>query len=373
MMREIGPGLVAVCIALALTSVATADEVRFDGQNFMAGKLKRLERGKLYFDTPATGTIPLEWDNVGSVTSSQQLEIELTDGQLLYGSLVPSEKAGELTIRRQRTQGGGGSVLGHIVGSLTGKKESDPESGRADGELVSQPMLQVVRITPIEEEFLERFDGSLSAGMSLTKANDYQQFNFGLDLEYLTEKYYSTLDARALITDSEDSGKSEQEQLQIRTSRRLQNRWYTGGLLAFESNEDLGIELRSSVGMAVGRNILNTNNKRLLLDGGVIYTKEEVAASSETTDSAEGFVGLQYEWFSYDDPEFDLITQLRVIPSLTESGRVRGNLSVVFSWEIFKDFSWQLSFYDSYDSDPPGGDDVSTNDYSVVTGVAWDM
>ena len=372
-MRETGLRLVAVCIALAIAPVTTADEVRFDGQSFMVGELKRLERGRLYFKTSATDTISLQWDKVGSVTSSQQLEIELIDGKLLYGSLAPSGKAGELSIRRQHTRDGSESVLGYFVGSLTGAEESDRESASTDGGLVSQPMLRVVRITPIEEEFLERFDGNLSAGMSLTKANDYQQFSFGVDLEYLTERYYSTLDASALITDSKDSGKSEHERLQIRTSRRLKNRWYTGGLLSFESNEELGIDLRSSVGLAVGRNIMNTNNKRLLLDGGLIYTKEEIAESSETRDSAEGFVGLQYEWFNYDHPEFDLTTQLRVIPSLTESGRVRGNLSVVFSWEIFEDFDWQLSFYDSYDNEPPGGDDSSTNDYSLVTGIAWDM
>lgn len=378
MLHRLGPNVVAVCLSLALAPLA-ADEVRFDEQNFMAGELKRLERGLLYFDTPATGSIPLEWDKVTYVTSSQQLEIELADGQLLYGSLVPSQKTGELLIQRHDDVDSGAWFPGRFVGALGGSAEPDAEpaepggeSAGAEGELVSQPMMQIVRITPIEEEFLERFDGSVGAGLALTKANDYRQYNLGIDLEYLTAKYYSTLDASALVTDSEDSEESEQKRLQIRTSRRFADRWYSGGLLALESNEATGIDLRSSAGIAVGRNILNTNSIKFLIDGGVVYTKEEIANSGETNSSTEGFIGFQYEWFRYDDPEFDLTTQLRVIPSLSESGRVRGNLSVVLSWEIFDDFNWQLSFYDIYDNKPPGVD-ASTNDYSVVTGIAWDL
>ena len=65
----------------------------------------------------------------------------------------------------------------------------------------------------------------------------------------------------------------------------------------------------------------------------------------------------------------DVIIQFEVIPSLTESGRVRTELSTQSKIELIRDFYWTLSFYDSYDSKPP--DVTVNNDYGVVTGISW--
>ena len=52
--------------------------------------------------------------------------------------------------------------------------------------------------------------------------------------------------------------------------------------------------------------------------------------------------------------------------------RTRARLDVTLRWEMIEDLYWRLSFQGSYDNQPPG-EDASTTDYSVVSGLAYDF
>ena len=307
----------------------------------MQGELKHLDRGELYFKTPGTDTISIEWNHVDRVSSSKNLEIELDNGDILYGVIEPTDSQGQVSIRHD---------------------------GGAD--LVA--MSSVVRLTEIEDKIRDRFDGSASAGVNLTKANDYENYSLGLDLTYTTKKYVSGLNLSSHINRSDDTPKAEQSSLQIRSSRKWKKRRYTGALLNFERNEELGIDLRSSVGISVGKSLKHTNSQIIHVDGGLLVTREEIAGFSDFDHSREAFVGAHYEWFRYDDPQLDLTTQLVVIPSLTQSGRVRGKFNLTLRWEITEDLYWRVSYQQDNDSDPPGGGSTKS-DYTLFSGLAYDF
>ena len=97
-----------------------------------------------------------------------------------------------------------------------------------------------------------------------------------------------------------------------------------------------------------------------MAQGGLLVTRENTTDSDDNTDSIESFAGIEYELFRFNDPELDLSTGLRVIPGLTEWGRVRGTFNITLSWEIIGDLNWELSFVDTYDSAPPGEDSSKT-------------
>ncbi len=84
----------------------------------------------------------------------------------------------------------------------------------------------------------------------------------------------------------------------------------------------------------------------------------------------ESYVDVHWDWFKFAEPELDWSSHLRVIPSLTESGRVRGELNTSLSWKIIGDVRWQLEFYRSYDNRPQtvGAEDT---DYGVNTSIAY--
>ena len=61
---------------------------------------------------------------------------------------------------------------------------------------------------------------------------------------------------------------------------------------------------------------------------------------------------------------------MQIFPSFTNSGRVRAELDIDFTWELISDLFWRLSFYNSYDSDPVVVD-AENNDYGVTTSLGW--
>lgn len=88
------------------------------------------------------------------------------------------------------------------------------------------------------------------------------------------------------------------------------------------------------------------------LIGGIQFSRENVSSSLSDEDTLEAFGTLSWDWFRYDTPELGLTTVLRVIPNLTDAGRVRAEFDIRFRWEIIPDLFWRLSLCDSYDSDP---------------------
>ena len=59
-----------------------------------------------------------------------------------------------------------------------------------------------------------------------------------------------------------------------------------------------------------------------------------------------------------------------MVPSLTQTGRVRIDFDCRVRREILKDFYFSISFFDNYDSDP-GVVDAERNDYGLVSSFGW--
>ncbi len=55
-------------------------------------------------------------------------------------------------------------------------------------------------------------------------------------------------------------------------------------------------------------------------------------------------------WFLFEDPELDWSTRLQIIPSLTERGRVRGELNTALSCEVIGDLLRFLIWWSGVDS-----------------------
>jgi hypothetical protein len=51
---------------------------------------------------------------------------------------------------------------------------------------------------------------------------------------------------------------------------------------------------------------------------------------------------------------------------------LRGEFGLRFKWEIVEDLFWDLSFYESFDSDPVV-EGTTNNDRGVTTSVGWQL
>jgi hypothetical protein len=342
-MRRILGAVIAVQIALS-TSVFAAektDVVIFSNGDRLTGEIKSLERGKLRFKTDATDTIAIEWDEVAFLSSDQNIQVETEAGVRHLGHLSRTDDQAQLTVA-------------------------------TDAGPVSLEMQHIVLMTPIEEKGIDRLDGDVSVGYNFAKASEVQQFQFSADLDFRTETRIFALEADAVQSDSEDNDSSQRQSLDLTYTRLRQNRWLTGAVIRLDRNDELGLDLRTSVGIGGGRILRQTNNTTLQLTGGVQLSRENVSAGVADEDTVEAFGSLNWDWFRYDTPELDLSTNLQIFPNLTDSGRVRAEFDISLKWEMIEDLFWELSVYDSYDSDPVLLD-AEKNDYGIVTAIGWEF
>lgn len=64
------------------------------------------------------------------------------------------------------------------------------------------------------------------------------------------------------------------------------------------------------------------------------------------------------------------IVLLTNFPNITESGRTRAQLDLSLRWVVINDLFWDLSYYNSYDSDQPSSSE-SSDDSGIVTSIGY--
>jgi hypothetical protein len=228
----------------------------------------------------------------------------------------------------------------------------------------------VVRISQIEDTFFDRLKGSLSMGYSFTKASDVAQGNFSFSATHRTEIRSFTLQGSTISTSTAQGVPSRRANASFGMTRFRRDRWYNTYQLGFEQNDELGLDLRTSLEAALGRYLVQTNTSELGALAGLVGTNELLQGDVQSQQNLEGLLGVEYSRYIYNDPKLDLTASLYAYPSITESNRVRAQFDVALKWEIYKDLFWNLSYYNTYDSNPASGSET-TDDYGVVTSVGW--
>ena len=311
----------------------------------ITGEIKQLEHGKLRLGTDSFGEVRIEWDDISRIESDFEFQFERSDGTRVTGIISKTPEQKTITLKDQ-------------------------------DQAVDFAHENVVRIAQIEDNFWDRLQGSLSFGYSFTKASNVAQGNLGFRAIHRTEKRSFSLEGSTIITSDQENEGTQRSDLGFTMTRFRPNRWFNTYLIGFESNDELGLDLRSSIGAGFGRYLIQTNISELALLGGLVGTAESLRedASSPTSptsqENIEGLVGLDYSRYVYDHPAVDLSSRLSVFPSITESGRTRAQLDLSLRWEVITDLFWDLSYYNSYDSDPPSSSN-STSDYGVITSIGY--
>ena len=335
-------GLTSVFCMMVTSPLLAAkmDVVELQNGDHITGEVKSLNRGILEFDTDHMGTLYIEWQHVARLKSDQVVEVELSSGKRSFGHLAPATAAGEFLLI------------------------ADDKTPR------TLAVSDTVRMSAIEESgaLRKRVDGYVDFGYSKSKATDVTQYNFDAGIRFRDRIRLWDYSLSTTQSDSEtiESGSAS---LYGEQRRFFGNRWYWSGLLQLDQNDEQGLDLRTLLGGALGRYVVQTNSQEFAFGTGLGYSREELA-DGESTNSVELIIGLEYDVFRFSDPELDLSTQLVVFPSLTVSGRVRAQASVRLRYELVNDLFAELTLSDSYDSKPQSVG-AEKNDYTITTSIGY--
>jgi hypothetical protein len=328
-------------MASAPALAAKTDVVVLQNGDRVTGEIKQLSYGQLEFKTDDMGTIYIEWDKIASVTTTQQLQLELANGGRVVGrSPSPPEQPGSLRM---------------VV------DEASPPT--------PVPMSSVTRMYTLESgTWYRRLDGDFSLGYSYTGSSDVEVLNFGVNVGSRNEKRRWNIAIDGERTSQPTAPSTERADVYLTLEKYLPDRYYREGLLVFSTNRELGVDLRTLLGGTTGRYLRRSGQSEWRAGLGLAVLSEERTDGS-SLQSVEGVLTTTFRVFRLDTPKTDLEFTLNVLPSLTESGRWRGGGALDLRKEFVKDLFLELSLWGAFDNQPTTGS--ATSDWSVVTSLGY--
>lgn len=319
---------------------AKTDLVTLRNGDRITGEIKGLAHGKLDFSTDDAGRLSIEWEKVDRVMSPHGFQVVLGNGIRYLGILDRAERNGLLVVRD------------------------------ATSDTLAIP--SVVEINPINAGFLQRIQAYLDLGLTLAKAHQATTFSFSGAAEYRGPSFGSQLKFDSYAQGQEAIATTTRNSLRQSFSWFLARRWSASALAQLEQNDELNLSHRFLGGGAMSRVLRQTNQMEIVAGAGLVGTQEQFGSGVGATKSTnvEGLVAMNASAFHFDSPELDFSTAFALFPSLSDPGRVRGQLELRLKYELFKDFTAGILFTDQFDSRPPDAN-ATRNDYVTTLTIGW--
>jgi hypothetical protein len=316
------------------------DVVVMDRGDRLTGEIKELSKGKLRYSTHDMGTIKIEWERILHITSTHYFEIETEEGVKHYGRLSATGEPGFMLVTLSDT--------------------------------VTLEMKRVVYIIPIKAGFWGRLDGYIDLGFDFQKANRNRSLSSSGELSYRGEKWSSKLSGSTYYQRQEDTDGTSRNSLSLDTRRLFSGRWAVLLIGALDQNQELSLDLRSTVGVGGARDIFQTNLHTFQVIAAIAYANERFTDKEGSTNTAQLPLVADYALFKFHNPEIDITSSLSVIPILNDLGRWRIGFEARVTFELIKDFFLGLRFFDDFDSRQPDTGE-STNDFGLTfsLGYSW--
>jgi hypothetical protein len=339
-------------LLLALTGICPArekkDVIQFRNGDRITCEIIKLEKGYLYVKLDyADGTVAMDWSKIVRVESPQ--------------SFVVADKAGERYT---------GSLQNPAEGTAT--QEPGELKVQVAGPSTSQVIAanEVVEIERTDTNFWTNLHGGMDAGLNFAKQQNRTQYNFQTNALYqrtkwsATANYESSFSGGGNITDlRNDLGLNVARQL-------LSPRNFYMGLADFLQSDEQQLDLRTTLGGAVGHMFSFTNRSFIAAFGGADWNNERYSSEAtvgRTGNSAEAVLGTQINFFRFKTT--NILADARLYPSLTDPGRVRFNLNTSLKFRVAKDLYWKFGYYLNFDSRPP--QELPKTDYGSTSSLGW--
>jgi hypothetical protein len=230
---------------------------------------------------------------------------------------------------------------------------------------------KVVRLEETSESFIPRLSGDINAGVVYSKGNNATQYTVGSEIEYRRERWGVQTDFNSNLSSSTGSATSTRNQVDLSGYRLMPwKNYFYGGLGSVLQSSVQGISRQTTVGGGLGRYLKNTNRARISLLGGVAwqtakYEPTKVAIATQQVGAGLIVADLRFYVFK----KTNLTLRAYFLPSISEGSRARFSTNASYYLKLFRNFSWNLTFYGNWDSRPPAN--LPGSDYGYTAGIKW--
>jgi hypothetical protein len=236
---------------------------------------------------------------------------------------------------------------------------------------MSLPISEVTEVERIGARFWSRLDGSVDAGFNYSRSSGIAQTTLNMNASYRRPAFLLQFTSSATVTaQSDGTGDDDRATAQFSYVRYRGRRLYVAGQGSLENNESLGLLLRSQVGGLIGQRLVNSNRAQFQVGGGLMVNDEKIVDVADSQNNLEGVLVMTTSFYTYDRPKTDFTSSVQYFPSLSDWGRQRLQIDSSVKRELWKDFFFGFTLYDSFDSAPPNPD-AARNDVGVSISLGW--
>lgn len=321
----------------------TDDVVVLKNGDRLTGEIKGLQRGELSIKADYMAeAVRLDWARIDRIESKSTFIISLVNGKLFTSvmRLLPSNS---------------NDIPNFVIGPSAGE--------------FRVPQLDVIRIVPADPGFWRRLEGSIDFGLSFTSGNDQYQTNLTATTTYRTGDNSFTASIDSAFSGQPEGNSTTRKQFTFDYRKQLTPRYYVGGLFDLLQSDQQSLNLRTSIGGLIGRNLRQTESSRLSVFAGIVGTREKYSTVLGKPESlnADALAGVDLNIFRFKTT--DISSRFSLFPSLTTPGRMRLQSTSDLRIKIVKDLYWGFHLYENFDSKPPVRADK--NDLGVSTSLGW--
>jgi putative salt-induced outer membrane protein YdiY len=308
-----------------------------NGDRF-TGEIKGLQSGELWFKASyMASAVSLNWAEVAKVESKDVYVIVLTSGA---------------------------SHTGYVNG------ESAKVRITEEAQPISVPQPEVVSIKPEEKSFWKQLNGSLDYGFNFASANEQVTSSFAAGLNYYNQMNLFQVDTSSQFNDQSEVPGTVRNTFTAQYARDLNERYFVPVFVDLLKSDQQELNLRTTAGGGLGRQLLRTPQTWLRGFAGLVYTHENYVPQPGTEpirSNLESVFATDFTTFRFTT--LDLRSHLYVFPSLSDLGRVRISTVSDLKIELVKDFYFGFRVYENFDSRPPIN--APKNDVGVTTSLGW--
>jgi len=334
----------AILAAFPLYAREKADVIVMKNGDKITCEIKSLRSNTLYISVDyILNTQSVDWSKVDHIYSKQLFIVTMQDGTVYTGALHSPE---------------GAEQVQHI------------EVLEAPEKTVTLERTKVVNVDQTSHNIWHRLNGQIGAGYSFTKANESSQYNLNSDVNYVEERWSAGASYSSNLTSNTGASAKTRNEVTF-TGRRLLhwNNWYYTGLADFLQSTVQGIQIQSTFGGGIGRNLINTGPTLLTVYGGLAWQQinyQQAVFHSPTQQVTSGLLGTELDLFRFDKTTLTLRANL--LPAITDPGRVHFLLNTSYYVKLWGKLKWNFTLYGNWDNRPPPG--FVGSDYGATSGLS---
>jgi Protein of unknown function, DUF481 len=239
-----------------------------------------------------------------------------------------------------------------------------------DGPEIPTPIINLALLISLEKNFFKRLDGNLSAGLSYTKSSGIGQVNFSTSITFATKLFEYQLSASELASIDSSKISRDNESAQLFVAYDLTASWFLSAAIQYQRNLELSLARRYLGMTGIGNKLIIKKDWQILAVTGLSYSQEKSTENVESGLLLEIPLMFRFNYYQFSHPDIQISSTQTVYFSLTQSGRVRYDGTINFSWQLIRYFYLTINPYSNYDSKPPSTSG-STFDFGIVVSISY--